>query len=82
MNSVLQCLIHTPPLAELLLSKRNVAFKKADHGEVDPIGMTQALVRESLEGKRESISPVLHAKSLKRINRWYGNSSHCMDACG
>ncbi len=72
MNSVLQCLIHTAPLAELLLSKRALAFKKADHGELDPIGMTQALIRESLEGKRDCVSPVQHAKSLKRINRWYG----------
>lgn len=72
MNSVLQCLIHTAPLAELLLSnKKTLAYKKAEHGELDPIGMTQALVRESLEGKREYVSPVQHAKSLKRINRWY-----------
>ena len=71
MNSVLQCLIHTPPLAELLLSKRTVAYRNAAHGELDPIGMTQALIRESLEGKRDCISPVQHAKSLKRINRWY-----------
>ena len=70
MNSVLQCLIHTPPLAELLLSGRNVTYTRADHGELDPIGMTQRLIQESLMGKREYVSPVQHAKSLKRINRW------------
>lgn len=71
MNSVLQCLIHTPALAELLLSRRNLVHKPAAHGELDPIGMTQRLVEESLEGKRGVVSPVQHAKSLKRINRGY-----------
>jgi hypothetical protein len=32
--------------------------------------MTQRLIQESLMGKREYVSPVQHAKSLKRINRW------------
>ena len=71
MNSVLQCLIHTPALAELLLSRRNLAYKPAAHGELDPIGMTQRLVEDSLEGKKGVVSPVQHAKSLKRINRGY-----------
>ena len=75
MNSVLQCLVHTPALAELLLSRRNLAHKPAAHGELDPIGMTQRLVEESLEGKKAVISPVQHAKSLKRINRGYAFSS-------
>ena len=78
MNSVLQCLIHTPPLAELLLSGRNVTYTRADHGELDPIGMTQRLIQESLMGKREYVSPVQHAKSLKRINRW----CVVVDLCG
>jgi len=71
MNSVLQCLIHTPALAELLLSRRNLAYKPAAHGELDPIGMTQRLVEDSLEGNKGVVSPVQHAKSLKRINRGY-----------
>ena len=71
MNSVLQCLVHTPALAELLLSGRNLAHKPAAHGELDPIGMTQRLVEDSLEGKKGVVSPVQHAKSLKRINRGY-----------
>lgn len=71
MNSVLQCLVHTPALAELLLSRRNLAHKPAAHGELDPIGMTQRLVEDSLEGKKGVVSPVQHAKSLKRINRGY-----------
>lgn len=71
MNSVLQCLIHTAPLAELLLSRRRIAHKETEHGELDPIGMTQRLIEDSLEGKKDYISPVQHAKSLKRINRGY-----------
>ena len=60
-----------PALAELLLSRRNLAYKPAAHGELDPIGMTQRLVEDSLEGKKGVVSPVQHAKSLKRINRGY-----------
>lgn len=71
MNSVLQCLIHTPPLAELLLSGREVVVghSRGDDGMVDPITMTQRLIQESLHGRREYVSPVQHAKSLKKINR-------------
>lgn len=79
MNSVLQCLIHTPPLAELFLSDIRVAYKDAEHGELDPIGMTRRLIQESLEGKKEQISPVQHAKSLRRINRWCVT---CSFSCG
>lgn len=77
MNSVLQCLVHTPALAELLLSGRNLAHKPAAHGELDPIGMTKRLVEDSLEGKKSVVSPVQHAKSLKRINRGYVISFDC-----
>ena len=77
MNSVLQCLVHTPALAELLLSGRNLAHKPAAHGELDPIGMTRRLVEDSLEGKKAVVSPVQHAKSLKRINRGYVSLFDC-----
>ena len=70
MNSVLQCLIHTPPLAELLLSGRQLAHQ-SQHRDLDPIQITQKLVHESLRGRRDYLSPMQHAKSLKLVNRGY-----------
>jgi ubiquitin carboxyl-terminal hydrolase 36/42 len=67
MNSVLQCLLHTPPLAELLLSNRRLTASSASNG-FDPIGMTRQLLEESL-GRREYVSPQTHAKTLKRVGR-------------
>ena len=68
MNSVLQCLTHTPPLAELLLSER--ALGGGSNG-FDPLGMTRELVRRLLLQQRGSsiVAPVQHAKSLRRVNR-------------
>eukprot|EP00890_Picochlorum_soloecismus_P001898 jgi/Picsp_1/2709/NSC_00938-R1_protein len=70
MNSVLQCLIHTPPLAELLLSGRQLAHQ-SHHGDLDPIQITQKLVHESLRARRDYLSPMQHAKSLKLVNRGF-----------
>lgn len=74
MNSVLQCLVHTAPLAELLLSGQRLTLQKEHDksgNKIDAIGMTQRLVQESLHGRRDYVSPLQHAKSLKKINRGY-----------
>lgn len=69
MNSVLQCLLHTAPLAELLLSGRPLASTAAPSNGFDPIAMTRQLLQESLSSRRDYVSPQFHARSLKRINR-------------
>ena len=73
MNSVLQCIIHTPPLAELLLSDARLGnmVNSASKNGFDPLGMTRELLRRSLgaAGKVAIVQPVQHAKSLKRVSK-------------
>lgn len=74
MNSVLQCLIHTPPLAELLLSDArlgNGAAASVSKKGFDPLGVTRELLRRSLgaAGKVAIVQPVQHAKSLKKVSK-------------
>ena len=69
MNSVLQCLSHTPPLAELLLSGRPLHGSGHASSGFDPLGMTRDLLVKSLQHRTQLISPVLHARTLKRVNR-------------
>jgi len=66
MNSVLQCLTHTPPLVELLLSG-HVPCGGSDG--FDPVGMTRELLRLQQRGS-SIVAPVQHAESLRRVNRW------------
>ncbi|GAB4815062.1 hypothetical protein N2152v2_002108 [Parachlorella kessleri] len=68
MNAVLQCLTHTPPLAELFLSTR--ALTTGATNGFDPLGITRDLVQRSLRQRGSPVvSPVAHAKSLRRICR-------------
>ena len=69
MNSVLQCLLHTPPLAELLLSGRSLAHGGGGTNGFDPIAITRQLLQESLTSRREYVSPQLHARTLKRVSK-------------
>ena len=68
MNSVLQCLMHTPPLAELLLSAR---CPRAATGTVGPdvIAFTRDLMQRSLQQRSSVLAPLAHAKSLRRVNK-------------
>lgn len=68
MNSVLQCLIHTPPLAELFLSDFNLHSSSSNN--FDPLTLTRELLRKSLT-TRGYVQPTMLAKSLKRISRRY-----------
>lgn len=69
MNSVLQCLTHTPPLAELFLSSR--ALGSGPTNGFDPLGVTRELMQRSLQHRGPIVSPVAHAKNLRRIcRRW------------
>lgn len=74
MNSVLQCLIHTPPLAELLLSARcpKTVPGAATEGGPDILAATRDLMQRSLLHRTGVLSPVAHARSLRRINRRCG----------
>lgn len=67
MNSVLQCLIHTPPLAELFLSSRSLSMGVSSG--FDPLANTRELTQRSLQQRSAIVSPVAHAKNLRRISR-------------
>lgn len=68
-NSVLQCLTHTPPLAELFLSSRVLTTGGGPTNGFDPLATTRELVQRSLQHRGPIVSPVAHAKSLRRISR-------------
>lgn len=69
MNSVLQCLTHTPPLAEALLASKQLGSNK----NFDPLRLTQQQVINSLQNKHknQSVAPTAHAKSLRQISKRY-----------
>ena len=50
MNSVLQCLTHTPPLAEALLASKQLGSNK----NFDPLRLTQQQVINSLQNKHKN----------------------------
>lgn len=67
MNSVLQCLTHTPPLAEVLLAARQLGTGS----DFDPLRMTQQHIVRALQHRSPVIAPMLHAKGLRRVCRRY-----------
>ncbi|GFR44265.1 hypothetical protein Agub_g5470 [Astrephomene gubernaculifera] len=74
MNSVLQALVHTPPLAELFLSQKGerllaevAAGGGGGGGSNDPVGLTLQLVRRCFTTM--VLSPKGHAQSLRLINK-------------
>ena len=69
MNSVLQCLTHTPPLAEALLASKQLG----SNNNFDPLRLTQQQVINSLQNKHknQSVAPTAHAKSLRQISKRY-----------
>lgn len=71
MNSVLQCLTHTPPLAEALLASKQLGSNK----NFDPLRLTQQQVINSLQNKHknQSVAPTAHAKSLRQISKRYSH---------
>ena len=67
MNAALQCIIHTPPLAEALLgpSGRDMSL---GGGQFDPLAMTQHLIHRVYSGT-PIFSPMAHASNLKMFNK-------------
>ena len=65
MNSVLQCLTHTPPLAEVLLGARPLGTGS----NFDPLRATQQHVAKALQQRGPVIAPLQHAKGLRRVCR-------------
>ena len=67
MNSVLQCLTHTPPLAETLLESK-AALSEGQNG-ASALRMTQVHIQRVLQGRVAVVAPVPHARNLRQINR-------------
>lgn len=65
MNSVLQCLTHTPPLAEVLLHSRPLG----SGADFDALRATQQHVMKALQHRSPVVAPMLHAKGLRRVCR-------------
>ena len=65
LNSVLQCLTHTPPLAEVMLQPRPLGSS----GDFDALRATQQHVVKALQPRSKVMAPVLHAKGLRRVCR-------------
>ena len=63
MNSVLQCLTHTPPLAEALLTGRQ--WEPGDGSE--PLSITQQHIIRALRSRTAVITPMSHANTLRRV---------------
>ncbi|KAK9813326.1 hypothetical protein WJX73_000133 [Symbiochloris irregularis] len=77
MNSVLQCLTHTPPLAEAFLSGRE--WRSSDPS--DPLYITQQHIRKALQlqGPGKSIGvlmPSAHANTLRRVCSRFRKGRH------
>jgi len=68
MNSVLQALTHTPPLAELCLRDVGLSTSAAERQHLDPIAAMQAHIKRALNAPN-AVQPVWHARNLKAINR-------------
>lgn len=66
MNSVLQCLTHTTPLAEALLRHQGAQVLQKGF---DALRATQDHIAKALQGRTAVIAPYPHAKSLKLLNR-------------
>eukprot|EP00878_Enallax_costatus_P030218 GHUV01032883.1.p1 GENE.GHUV01032883.1~~GHUV01032883.1.p1 ORF type:complete len:182 (+),score=51.66 GHUV01032883.1:711-1256(+) len=69
MNSVLQCLTHTAPLAELCLRDVDVSSSSDIQQQLDPIAATQAHIKRALTVAHSALQPKWHARNLKAINR-------------
>ncbi len=79
MNAVLQCLTHTPPLAEALLSgsgcvagvhAHSTRAAGARHGKLpaaDPLALTRAHIERSLRHRTGVISPTAHVRTLRSV---------------
>lgn len=63
LNATLQCLIHTPPLAEVLLGKK----QWAGPGPGNMLGATQQLTKSALEKRSRSLLPQQHIRALRAL---------------
>lgn len=68
MNAVLQCLTHTPPLAQLCLRDTGLSTSSADKQHMDPIAAMQAHIQKALTAPNP-VRPNWHASNLRAINR-------------
>lgn len=68
MNAVLQCLTHTPPLAQLCLRDAGLCSSAPDKQHIDPIAAMQSHIKKALTAPN-AVRPTWHAHHLKAINR-------------
>jgi hypothetical protein len=68
MNAVLQCLTHTPPLAQLCMRDTGLSTSSADKQHMDPIAAMQAHIKKALTASNP-VRPMWHASNLRAINR-------------
>lgn len=66
MNSVLQCLAHTPPLAEAVLS--GAVSPSAGASNDDPLAITLAHIRRVFS-THSIVRPSTHAQALRLVNK-------------
>lgn len=81
MNAVLQCLTHTPPLAEALLSgsgcvpgvhahtTRSAVLRNGKLPTADPLALTRAHIERSLRHRVGVISPTAHVRTLRSVSK-------------
>ena len=69
MNSVLQCLTHTPPLADLCLSEQQLLpVRPSSESHMHPVLMTKTHIKQAFSS-HHPIQPMPHARTLRLINR-------------
>ena len=79
MNSVLQCLTHTPPLAEVLLSPRPLAISHS-RGTTGVAGQVRSRDELGVPGFAEGMPVTVSALCQLRSSRWRGATGEAVQA--
>eukprot|EP00232_Nephroselmis_pyriformis_P018142 CAMPEP_0182895866 /NCGR_PEP_ID=MMETSP0034_2-20130328/25936_1 /TAXON_ID=156128 /ORGANISM="Nephroselmis pyriformis, Strain CCMP717" /LENGTH=402 /DNA_ID=CAMNT_0025029715 /DNA_START=59 /DNA_END=1264 /DNA_ORIENTATION=+ len=66
LNSVLQCLTYTPPLAQFCL---NEGYKPRGQGGFDALALLQSHIHRAINAPQRVVSPAAIVKSLKQLSR-------------
>ena len=77
LNATLQCLIHTPPLAEVLLGKREWGGR----GPANMLSAMQQLTKNALEKRSRSLLPLQHIRALRALMPRCGTAATVWPCC-